>query len=149
MVLATTAPYSASLSTVCGSFAPARRGCRRDKRTENKLSKTPTRDRNRPLKVLVTNAERTEIAMRAQATRLPVSAYLRALGLGYTPSSTLDAQAILALLKVNADQGRLGGLLKLWLSTRPGTGASVSSVRALLHDIETRQGELRRLIGRL
>ena len=75
-----------------------------------------SRDRNRPLKVLVSERERAEIETRAAATGLSVSAYLRNLGLGFQPHSTLDQEAILALLKVNADQGRLGGLFKLWLS---------------------------------
>ncbi len=125
------------------------RGCRREYPGERKVKQTATRDRNRPLKVLVTDAERAEIATRANATRLPVSSYLRALRLGYCPKSTLDHQAIVALVKINADQGRLGGLLKLWLSARPGMGAPVSSVRTLLHDIEDAQAELRRLMGRL
>ena len=75
-----------------------------------------SRDRNRPLKVLVSKQERAQIQTRAAATGLSVSAYLRNLGLGFQPDSTLDQEAILALLKVNADQGRLGGLFKLWLS---------------------------------
>ena len=75
-----------------------------------------SRDRNRPLKVFVSERERAEIETRAAATGLSVSAYLRNLGLGFQPHSTLDQEAILALLKVNADQGRLGGLFKLWLS---------------------------------
>ena len=75
-----------------------------------------SRDRKRPLKVVVSERERAEIETRAAATGLSVSAYLRNLGLGFQPHSTLDQAAILALVKVNADQGRLGGLFKLWLS---------------------------------
>ena len=82
-----------------------------------------SRDRNRPLKVFVSERERAEIETRAAATGLSVSAYLRNLGLGFQPHSTLDQEALLALLKVNADQGRLGGLFKLWLS---GQSAAVS-----------------------
>ncbi len=107
------------------------------------------REQNKALKVLVTPAERAEIAKRAGAVRLPVSSYLRELGLGYRPKSTLDHEAVLALLKVNADQGRLGGLLKLWLTTRAGDGAPVGSVRALLHKIEAAQAELARVLKRL
>ncbi len=69
-----------------------------------------SRDRNRPLKVFVSERERAGIETRAAATGLSVSAYLRNLGLGFQPHSTLDHEAILALLKVNTDQGRLGGL---------------------------------------
>jgi hypothetical protein len=53
------------------------------------------------------------------------------------------------LVRVNADQGRLGGLLKLWLVERPGEGASTVDVRRLLQQIEETQAELRRLVQRL
>ena len=82
-----------------------------------------SRDRNRPLRVFVSECERAEIETRAAATGLSVSAYLRNLGLGFQPHSTLDQEAILALLKVNADQGRLGGLFKLWQSGQSTTSA--------------------------
>ena len=72
-----------------------------------------SRDRNRPLRVFVSDRERAEVETRAAATGLSVSAYLRNLGLGFQPHSTLDQKAILAPLKVNADQGRLGGLFKV------------------------------------
>ncbi len=116
---------------------------------EAPLTRPDIREQNKALKVLVTPAERAEIAKRAGAVRLPVSSYLRELGLGYRPKSTLDHEAVLALLKVNADQGRLGGLLKLWLTTRAGDGAPVGSVRALLHKIEAAQAELARVLKRL
>ena len=101
------------------------------------------------LKVYVTEAEREQILQLAALTRLSTSAYLRRLGLGYTPLSTLDHQAVLALAKAAADQGRLGGLLKLWLSGRPGAGAPTTDVRRLLHQIEAAQEELRSLMRRL
>jgi hypothetical protein len=108
-----------------------------------------TRDRRRPLRVVVSASERAKIVEFAATARLSVSAYLRNLGVGWAPKSTLDAQAVLALAKVNADQGRLGGLLKLWLSEKPGQGASVADVRRLLREIEATQAELRKLVGRL
>jgi hypothetical protein len=105
--------------------------------------------RSRRLKVSVTEAERDRIHELAAITRLSVSSYLRTLGLGWEPRSTLDHQAVLALAKVNADQGRLGGLLKLWLSERPGQGASTFEVRRLLGEIETAQARLAKLMERL
>ena len=68
-----------------------------------------SRDRKRPLKVVVSERERAEIETRAAATGLSVSAYLRNLGLGFQPQSTLDHEAVLVLLKVNADQAGLAG----------------------------------------
>ena len=108
-----------------------------------------SRDRNRPLKVLVSERERAEIETRAAATGLSVSAYLRNLGLGFQPHSTLDQEAVLALLKVNADQGRLGGLFKLWLSGQSGPSAETAEIRKLLAAIEDCQLKLKALIRRL
>jgi hypothetical protein len=93
----------------------------------------------RPINVWVTADERQRIERLAAATSLPVSVYLRTLGLAFEPKSTLDADSVLALLKLGGDLGRLGGLLKLWLVDRPGDGAPIEDVRALLHSI----GELR------
>jgi hypothetical protein len=107
------------------------------------------RDRRRPLKVIVADNERAAIEMRAAATGLSVSAYLRNLGLGYQPPSILDQKAILALLKVNADQGRLGGLFKLWLSGQRRPSAEKLEIRKLLAAVEECQRKLKALIERL
>lgn len=107
------------------------------------------RDKNRPLKVLLTAAERLVIEERARSAGLPPSTYVRNLGLGYVPKSVLDARLVEGLAKVNADQGRLGGLLKLWLSERPGTGATAFDVRRLLRDIEDVQRQLKQLVRQL
>ena len=108
-----------------------------------------SRDRNRLLKVVVSERERAEIETRAAATALSVSAYLRNLGLGFQPHSILDQEALLALLKVNADQGRLGGLFKLWLSGQSAPSAETKEIRKLLAAIEECQLKLKALIGQL
>jgi hypothetical protein len=105
--------------------------------------------RTRTLKVVVSQAEAAQIAVCAQAADLSVSAYLRRLGLGYELASKLDRQLILELIRLNGDQGRLGGLLKLWLSERPGEGASAFDVRQLLRQIERVQERLKAAIRRL
>lgn len=109
----------------------------------------PKRIREPVIKVVASAAERAEIKRLADAARLPLSTYLRTLGLNWQPKSTLDHQAVLALAKVNADQGRLGGLLKLWLSERPNQGAPATEVRRLLKEIEDAQAEIQSLIERL
>jgi hypothetical protein len=68
---------------------------------------------------------------------------------GHSPKSIFDQDAILALVKLHADQGRLGGLLKLWLSEKPGQGSSVRGVKGLLQQIEGLQRELKILVGNL
>lgn len=112
-------------------------------------SATETRDRQRPLKVWVNEAERARIEAQAQVTGLSVSAYLRSVGLGYQPRNVLDLEAVEHLAKVNADLGRLGGLLTLWLTDTPGRGAAVADVRDLLNRIKDTQDALREVVTRL
>ena len=105
-----------------------------------------TRDRQRPLKVFVTDDERAYILESAAIAGLSVSMYLRVAGMHGRPNSVLDLQAVRDLQKVNADLGRLGGLLKLWLSERTGQGAPAVDVRGILRQVEAAQPEFRRLM---
>ncbi len=107
------------------------------------------KDRHRPLKAFVSPAERLAIEAKAKEAGLTVSAYLRAAALGLQIESIRDHEAILSLIKLNADQGRLGGLLKLWLSSCPGEGAGTLEVRRLLDQIEALQMKLRAIIDSL
>ena len=107
------------------------------------------RDRTRPLKVFVNIEERAIIEQKAEVTGLSVSAYLRTVATGQEVKSVHDLEATLALLKAMADLGRLGGLLKLWLASKPGEAASTAEVRRVLHEIEASQTKLRVLIDRL
>ncbi len=104
-------------------------------------------DRQRPITVSVSARDRAAIEAKAAAAGLPLSAYLRSLGIGAQPRANpvLRHEQVLALAKVNADQGRLGGLLKMWLVDRPGRGASEVEVRRLLNqirDLQTRLAEI-------
>jgi len=47
---------------------------------------------------------------------LGLSTYIRQVGLGYEPKSTVDSQAVAQLAHLHGDLGRVGGLLKMWLS---------------------------------
>ena len=94
------------------------------------------------MRTVVNTKERAEIEGRAQAASLTVSGYLRAAALGKPVRSTIDREALTELAKVNADQGRLGGLLKLWLVDQPGRGAPAQNVRELLGQIEAMQEKL-------
>lgn len=110
---------------------------------------TQTGDRLKPIKVYVTESERAAIEVNASACAVTVSAYLRTLGSGYEPKSMLGQKAILSLIGVVADQGRLGGLLKLWLTERPDGGALTLEVRRLLRQIEGVQENLRAVVKEL
>ena len=105
-----------------------------------------SRDRQRPLKTFVTSIERIQIEDNADKAGMSVSAFIRARALNWTVEPIHNQTAVLALIKTNADLGRLGGLLKLWLTTKPGEGASTSDVRQLLREIEETQILLRGLI---
>jgi hypothetical protein len=105
--------------------------------------------RQRILRVVADASEADRIAALAKAADLSVSGYLRRVGLGAQLKPVLDLQLILELVKLNGDQGRLGGLLKLWLSERPGVGASAFDVRKLLRQIEATQTLLQQTIKRL
>ena len=61
--------------------------------------------------------EKVKIEASARASGKSVAAYMRAVGLGYELQSVIDSRLVLELAKVNADQGRLGGLLKMWLAS--------------------------------
>ena len=75
-----------------------------------------TRKNGRHLRVPVLPEEEEAIKSNAKTAGLSIAAYLRNVGLGYQPRSVLDLNAIDELAKVNADLGRLGGLLKMWLT---------------------------------
>lgn len=104
------------------------------------------RPRRHRIDVWADEAELAEINARSKALKLSRSEYLRNLGLGYEPKGQFDQEAIRNLVKVHADQGRLGGLLKLWLSEKQGQGAPANEVRSVLQQIESLQMELARLV---
>ena len=69
--------------------------------------------------------------------------------LGRQISPVLDHQAVGELVKVAGDQGRLGGLLKLWLVDQPGRGAPEIEVRRLLDRLGDLQGTLADIVARV
>lgn len=98
--------------------SPAQRGficCRIWKETMTE-EKKPTRKGSTPIVVRVTPDEKRGIDEMARTTGNSTSAYLRKVGLGYGVKSVLDLEGVGELAKVSGDLGRLGGLLKLWLS---------------------------------
>jgi hypothetical protein len=107
------------------------------------------RDRINHLQVVVDSEERAQIKARAAATGLSVSGYLRAAALGHRVQSVMDHKVVGDLVKVAGDQGRLGGLLKLWLVDQPGEGAPEIEVRRLLDRLGALQGTLAEIVGRI
>jgi len=78
--------------------------------------KSATRRERPRIRVTTDEEEALAIKTQAKAAGLSVSAYLRHVGMGYPIRSILDHERVKDLIRVNTDLGRLGGLLKLWLS---------------------------------
>jgi hypothetical protein len=106
----------------------------------------PTR-KHKHLRVPVLPEEDAEIKRLAAAANKPVAEYLRNVGLGYEVRGILDNRRVEELLRINGDLGRLGGLLKLWLTNDERTRAfGESTIRALLSKIEGTQDEMQTVI---
>ena len=102
----------------------------------------PTR-RRRHLRVPVQPDEEQKIKENAVAAGKSVAAYLRNVGLGYQMRGILDNRRVEELVRINGDLGRLGGLLKLWLTNDERTQAfGEATIRALLSKIEDTQDKM-------
>ncbi|MEI8077404.1 MAG: conjugal transfer transcriptional regulator TraJ [Betaproteobacteria bacterium] len=105
--------------------------------------KKPTRKGSTPIVVRVTPDEKAVIESFAKQTGHSTSAYLRRLGQGYVPKSIVDHGQVMELARINGDLGRLGGLLKLWLSNDARTARfGESTLRAALARIEDTQNKM-------
>ncbi len=106
-----------------------------------------TRKNSPPIKVYCLPEEAQAIKAQAQSVGLPVAAYLRNVGLGIEVKSVLDYERIDDLAKINGDLGRLGGLLKLWLTNDERlNGIRTEEVRGVLAKIERNQDALRAIM---
>ena len=101
-------------------------------RTDAKKEKT--RRESTPIKVWVTTAEKAAIAEKAAAHSMSISRYLRALGLALPIQTTVDQRAMLDLLKINADLGRLGGVVKMWLTSNESSQSASAQVMEIKLD---------------
>ncbi|WP_088136714.1 conjugal transfer transcriptional regulator TraJ [Escherichia coli] len=91
--------------------------------------------------------ERAEIEALAKASGHSASTYLRLVGQGYQVTGVTDYENVRELVRVNGDLGRLGGLLKLWLTDDAKTAEiGAATIRALLGRIEANQDEMSRLM---
>jgi hypothetical protein len=106
-----------------------------------------TRKGTAPIKVYCLPSERTQLATLAAASNKSMSSYLLNVGLGYRVQGILDNRRVEELARINGDLGRLGGLLKLWLSDDARTAAfGESTIRALLSKIEDTQDKMHSVI---
>ena len=79
----------------------------------------------------------------ARAVGLSLSTYLLNVGVGYQVRGIVDNKQVEELARINGDLGRLGGLLKLWLTNDARTAQfGESTIRAVLSRIEATQGQM-------
>lgn len=102
-----------------------------------------TRKAGRHLRVPVLPDEEAEIKRLAASVGLSVATYLRNVGLGYQVTGILDNKRVEELARINGDLGRLGGLLKLWLTDDVRTlKFGEDTILALLSRIEFTQDRM-------
>ena len=82
-----------------------------------------------------TPREREMIIARAASVEMRLSDYLRTAALHSEVRSKADKHAVRALAGYTGELGRLGGLLKLWLSARRGEGVPAIEVDRVLAQI--------------
>lgn len=103
-----------------------------------------------PIKVYCMPDDREEIALLAKNSGNTMSTYLLRVGLGYPVRSILDNKRVEELCRINGDLGRLGGLLKLWLTDDPRTAQfGEATIRALLSKIEDTQSAMHEVIQKV
>ncbi len=83
-----------------------------------KKKKSDKRKRTLIIPVRVTPEEKKEIELKSKKCSLAASTYLRTVGLEKRIKSTFDSQVLIELAKLRAELGRLGGLVKAWLSPK-------------------------------
>ena len=106
------------------------------------------RKRARRIGLTLHPAEAEAIEELARSVGMSVASYLRAVGAGYQPRAIVDRDQVEEMLRINGDLGRLGGLLKLWLSDDAKLGQfDRGQIRQVilgaLRRIEENQAELR------
>jgi hypothetical protein len=113
-------------------------------------AKTVTRKGSPPIKVYCLPEERGEIEAMAKASGHSTSTYLRLVGMGYRIRGVVDAEQVRELVRVNGDLGRLGGLLKLWLTDDVRVAKfTPATILALLSKIDATQEQMSRIMERV
>ena len=103
------------------------------------------------IKIYCKPNEREEIARNARETGISLSAYARTLALGRSPVTILELDELKKVMRVHADLGRLGGLLKMFLTNDErlndmGREMGVATIDGALVDIRATQAKLLELV---
>ena len=100
----------------------------------------PCRNR-KSVKTYLTPEEYAQIKAQADQAGVSVSTFIKRVCLGQELRSRADQQAVLTLIKVNGDLGRLGGLFKMALSEGRHRNFALE-FRQLLRKIEQGQAQV-------
>jgi hypothetical protein len=93
----------------------------------------------------VLREEEEAIKEKVRQAGLSVAAYLRNVGMCYIIQGVIDAELVGQLAQINADQGRLGGLLKLWLTNSEKLGnEDPDHMRRVIHGVLERTVSMQR-----
>ncbi len=144
-----TEPSSAALSPTPSSESPtpATQSTPHKRRSERRV-------RTHLLQVRLTTSELNDVRIRAGMCGVSTASFVRAVALGEKLKVVADQRAVLELIRLRADMGRLGGLLKLWLTNeerfdKERGELSVADVRDVLHRIEATEEQIREVVERL
>lgn len=93
------------------------------------------------IKAYLTTDEHQRLTESAAKAGLSVSTFVKRVCLSHNVHSTVDHQAVLSLIRANADLGRLGGLFKMFLSEGK-AGQHAEELRATLRSIEAAKDQI-------
>lgn len=100
------------------------------------MKKHSTRKGSTPIKVWCLPEEREVIEANARAAGMSLSMFMRRAGAGCKIKGIIDCEMVLGLAKINGDQGRLGGLLKLWLTNDEKLGREdPEKMHRIIHEV--------------
>ncbi len=106
--------------------------------------------RSHHLRVPVFDDERKAIESQAARAGMSIAGYLREVGQGYQIKGVVDYEQVRELARINGDLGRLGGLLKLWLTNDERTVKfGQETILAVLSRIEITQEEMGRVMQKI
>lgn len=112
--------------------------------------------KTKAISIRVTEAELEKLHTQAKSCSMTLSNYLRSIGLNYPINSIVDQMALSELMKAKGDLGRMGGLLKMWLTNNDKKQATATlgshsyfSIDHLVDDIEKKQEELLQIARKL
>jgi len=109
-----------------------------------------TRKSSTPIKVYCLPEEKEQIEAQAKRAGMSAARYLREVGQGYHISGVVDYEQVRELARINGDLGRLGGLLKLWLTDDVRTAQfGQSTILAVLNKIEATQEEMGKVMTKI